>query len=306
VEHERALVRYLFSLGGTAAIIVEGGEAKLRCLVTPLDSSAGVYSLGFLAAQDPEYFGSYRPGFERLLQDLAQKHSIRRLVGPINGMTWFPYRLRVDEDSRSYPWEPLRHPELKSFLELHQFEKDASYHTICSSSFQRYLNDVQGLVEKVKTRGFQLLRLYPEQLTVEQLRELHALSLSAFSSNYLFTPISFEAFVSLYLTAKSDRPTFLHVALNPQQKMIAYLLSFLEGRELILKTVTTDPAYRKQGISHALIHALGQDLPEDMADTYISALVFKGLASEAYAKHGETVWEHHYILLSRSMQTKAS
>jgi hypothetical protein len=253
-----------------------------------------------MASPDSSFLQSHQPIFETMLETLAARFRIRRFVGPMNGMTWFTYRLRVDSEARAYPWEPRRFPLLQQFLEKHGFITDAHYHTTCSLGFRRFIAEIADDSKRVTAQGIRLQRLHPERLSPAQLLEIYELSLRGFAENYLFSPISFEAFISLYLAGKSDKPTYLYAATHEEQRIIAYALGFLEGKTLTLKTATTDPSYRKQGISNALFHAMAQDLPSDVDDTYISALVFKSLASESYAKHGEALWVHQYILLSRS------
>ncbi|WP_141731964.1 GNAT family N-acetyltransferase [Oligoflexus tunisiensis] len=300
-EHERDLVRYLLTIGATLGLVMDEGLPRYRCLFCPVDRKSGIYSIGFMASDTPEFFAGPRPAFEALLRAFGDKHAARKLVGPINGLTWFNYRLRVDDDHRAYPWEPVRQPQLQKFLEAHQFESDAHYTSICTRGLQKFMSETAADLAKVTGNGITITRAYPDQMTPAQFREIHELSLAGFAGNYLFSPISFEAFASLYLAGKSDKPSCLLLATNDKQKIIAYALGFIEDNQLVYKTVTTDPAWRKQGISNALFHGIAKEIAAGLADCYISALVFKGLASESYARHGETIWEHQYILLSRTM-----
>jgi hypothetical protein len=300
-EHERDLVRYLLTIGGTLGLVMDEGRPRMRCLFCPVDRDSGTWSLGFLASDGPEFFEGPRPAFEAMVRAFGDKHSARKLVGPINGLTWFNYRLRVDEDSRAWAWEPPRQPQLQKFLETHQFATDAHYTSVCTRGLQKFMSETAADLARVTGNGITITRVYPEQMTPAQFREIHELSLAGFVGNYLFSPISFEAFATLYLAGKSDKPSCLLLATNEKQKLIAYALGFIEDEQLVYKTVTTDPSYRKQGISNALFHAIAKEIAVGRTDLYISALVFKGLASESYARHGETVWEHQYILLSRVM-----
>ncbi len=298
-DHERALYAYLLSQGAEELLIWRGDEACLRCLLMPLDREAGVFSIGFLASSVPQIYSDCESVFEEALQSYVQRVGAREIIGPVNGTTWFPYRLRTDSHPLHFAWEPARQPELERFLRATGFETIAHYHSVCTEGLRKYIQDTERDYRSVLERGFKIEELDVGKLTIKDIQELYQLASDGFADNYLFHPISFEAFYKIYLYGKSGQTTYLSVVRDSKQQAVAFAMAFVQDKELVYKTATTHRSHRRQGMSNALFHAIGSKYAADLSDRYISALVFKGLTSESYAAHGNEVWRHTYVLLRR-------
>jgi GNAT superfamily N-acetyltransferase len=161
---------------------------------------------------------------------------------------------------------------------------------------------------RVMERGLTVRRIGLEDLKTGALFDLHRLSQIGFAGNPLFAPLGFEAFARSYLQGKTGKENFIYMAYDAAGRAIAFFLAFLEPthfgqpqKTLVLKTAATDPDYRRQGLSNALLYAICRDLPESVSDNYISALVFQGWTSESFARHGKTLWEHQYVLMAKDL-----
>ncbi|HYX32308.1 MAG TPA: hypothetical protein VE954_04290 [Oligoflexus sp.] len=306
-EHERTLLANLGNEGAQIVVIYQDDKPILRFLVHDFLPDEGTTCLGFFAMAPDAPDAMLQEGFQQALQKLEHP-SRRKWVGPMNGSTWFAYRLRVDQHPLQLDWEPQSQPRLQELFKTAGFQAWAHYHstaTVGLKTMQDYLyKDWKRVVEN----GFSLRPITGKELQGGALLELHRLSQIGFADNPLFAALSFEAFARSYLQGKSSKENFLYMACEPLGRTVAFFLAFLEPphagqtqKTLVLKTAATDPQYRRQGLSNALLYAITQDLPTDISDAYISALVFQGWTSESFARHGKTLWEHQYVLMAKDL-----
>lgn len=306
-EHEWNLVQELGQDGAQMALVFLDEKPILRFLMHNFLPEDGTSCLGFFGLAPDVNEAMMQEGFQLALQRIL-KPTVRKLVGPMNGSTWFSYRLRVDQHPLQFDWEPKADPRLESLLQTAGFSYWAHYHSIATAG----LRDMQAYLEKdwnrVKERGLIVRRIGLEDLKTGALFDLHRLSQIGFAGNPLFVPLGFEAFARSYLQGKTDKENFIYMAYDAAGRAVAFFLAFLEPshlgqpqKTLVLKTAATDPDYRRQGLSNALLYAICQDLPEAVSDNYISALVFQGWTSESFARHGKTLWEHQYVLMAKDL-----
>ncbi len=264
--------------------------------------------MGFFAFAPDTEEGLLKSALTSLIEALpnALGQSTVELIAPMNGNTWFPYRIRTDEHPLVFDWEPRRNPLLLKLLKEVNFKVHSHYHSIASQGLKKFQEYLKKDWTKVISRGIELRSAKPADFQGPLLAELHRLSLDGFAENPLFVPISFEAFAHNYLYGKTARENFLCTAHESDGRCIAYVLCFLEPdpdgarKTLVLKTGVTDRSYRQQGLCNALIYEVCRHLPLDISDDYLSALVYRGLSSESFSKHGGALWEHEYILLSHA------
>jgi GNAT superfamily N-acetyltransferase len=306
-EHEWNMVQDLGQQGAEMALVFLDEKPILRFLMHAFLPEAGTSCLGFFALHPDASDSLLQEGFQLALQNMI-KPATRKIVGPMNGSTWFNYRLRVDQHPLQFDWEPKAQPRVGALLQTAGLTSWAHYHSIATAG----LNAMRAYLEKdwnrVKERGLSIRRVGLEDLKNGALFDLHRLSQLGFAENPLFAPLSFEAFARSYVQGKTGKENFIYMAHDADGRAVAFFLAFLEAphlgqsqKTLVLKTAATDPDYRRQGLSNALLYAICQDLPEDVSDNYISALVFQGWTSESFARHGKTLWEHQYVLMAKDM-----
>jgi GNAT superfamily N-acetyltransferase len=306
-EHEWKLVQELGRHGAQMALVFWNDEPVLRFLLHPFLFEQGTASLGFFGLAPEIADVILQEGFQLALQSMVPSNT-RKLVGPMNGNTWFSYRLRVDQHPLQFDWEPKAQPRVETLLQTAGFSSWAHYHSIATAGLQDMLGYLEKDWNRVMERGLTIRMIALEDLKSGALFDLHRLSQIGFAGNPLFVPLDFEAFARSYVQGKTDKENFIAMAYDASGRAVAYFLAFLEPahlgqplKTLVLKTAATDPEYRRQGLSNALLHAIGQNLPDGLSDNYISALVFQGWTSESYARHGKTLWEHQYVLMAKDL-----
>jgi ribosomal protein S18 acetylase RimI-like enzyme len=307
VEHEQALVQGFGQAGARLAVIFQDEKPILRFLWHKFLPAEGTASLGFFGFSPDVDDATLQEGFRLALQKIKDP-SLCRLIGPMNGNSWFSYRLRVDDHPLHLDWEPKVQPRLERLLKAAGFDNWAHYHSTATAGLKAMQNYLAKDWQRVTERGFTLRAITAKDLQSGALLELHRLSQLGFADNPLFVPLGFEAFAQSYLQGKASRENYLFIAYEPSGRAVAFFLGFLEAthaeasqKTLVLKTAATDPEFRRLGLSNALLYAICQELPTDISDTYISALVFQGWTSESFARHGKTLWEHQYVLRARAL-----
>ncbi|HWE47181.1 MAG TPA: hypothetical protein VG407_14250 [Caulobacteraceae bacterium] len=174
----------------------------------------------------------------QLLRDVVGRvadEGFDAVVGPMDGDTWSRHRLAVETDGRPpflmEPHNPPRHVEAFDRAGWAVISRYASAEGPLSAPDRN--TDPQGVV----------LRAFDPSRAISDLERIHALSLRAFSVNFLYTPLSLNRFLALY------RP--LLPALDPELVVLAEdeagalqgflfavpdMLDFEAERAVVLKT----------------------------------------------------------------------
>lgn len=124
-------------------------------------------------------------------------------VGPIDGSTWHRYRF-VTESSTEPPFfmELTNPPQWPEFWRSAGFAPLASYH----SSLNEQLTSQDPILDvassRARTAGLSVRTLDLDGFDRE-LRAIFELSIKAFASNYLYTPISWDEFAGMYARMKT-------------------------------------------------------------------------------------------------------
>ena len=183
-----------------------------------------------------------------------------QVVGPMNGNTWRSYRHVVESNGRgNFLLEPRNPPEYPEWWRAAGFSEIGGY-----SSSAIPLNGQStvpdALAAKLAASGVVIRDLdmanYEEELAI-----IHDVTLAGFSGNFLYTPLSKEAFVAAYqkIREKVD-PRFVRVA-EKDGRAVAYAFAIPDfeaaarGEEpaLIIKTLTVDPAAKCAGLGSLLV-----------------------------------------------------
>ncbi len=228
---------------------------------------------------------------------------IRKVFGPVHINTWFPYRFRVEaHDEGAYSWEPVQPPEYPEQFQAFGFRVDQVYH----SDELVDLEAIRKGFEPHYRRTLQAGYTYRPIDTVELERELpvlYRLSLSGFSQNYLFEPISEPVFRALYVAQAAKRkPLGCHFVCHPTRGEVGFTVGFVdEAEQFVLKTLVVLPEVQSQGLSMGLLfEAFGSGVRAGHPSA-IAALVQAGNRSEASSRRTPIGWRHTYALFRKDL-----
>lgn len=184
-------------------------------------------------------------------------------LGPMDGSTWRRYRWMVASDGRGpfflEPWNPPAYP---------QWWKESGFE--CLASYTSSVVDANcppGASAAVRKRfeqsGFVIRQLDPARFEAE-LGIIHDLSLRSFTGNFLYSPLSREAFVADYakVSAVIDPECVLIVERAGEPCAFLFAIPDLaasrrgEKASLIAKTIAVLPEQRRHGIGSILLDEL--------------------------------------------------
>lgn len=291
-------------------------EVEGRCLgrvgasLSPVRPGTGAIGFFEVDVRHPE---AQRMGCELLEVASAwlTSQGVTVAHGPMNFNTWFPYRFRIEEGTQSqthpddaihFGWEPVNPPEYVEIFARAGFQPLEVYHSQGHEGLAAFAAATQPAYERALGRGFQF-RMFDSQRVMEtEVPALYEVSMQGFKDNFLFEPIPFEAFRSLYVPIAGKLDLSLsHLALSPEGKPLAFFFCFEDHGYVVYKSVAVSPEARGQGLSNAVAYLAAEAGVKRGLTKMITALVKTGAQSESYAKKVQLLWEHKYALFSKTL-----
>ncbi len=228
---------------------------------TPSIEGARVGAIGAFAATNRATALQILAAAKKVLRDAG----CHVAVGPMNGTTWRSYRFVTESSGRmpfllepgnseSYPewWSEAGFQDLSHYSSsLVSLHGTASFPTRLQDRFEK-----SGVI----IRKFDLAR-FDDELAL-----IYDLSLKCFIHNFLYTPVSKQAFVMGYLKVKEQVDSdFVRIA-ERDGKACGFLFGIadLEARSrgedpaVIVKTLAVDPAARCAGLGSLLVDQVHQ------------------------------------------------
>lgn len=236
--------------------------------------------------------------FKETLINWSKEEGVKKVLGPINFSTWLPYRLlsKVEGGPR-FSFEPDRPLEYCDLLKAHGFTTNQLFSSKGYAETENFINLTKSDFDKSKELGFSL-EFMPKELNIEDLRDLHRLSVKIFDDNYLATPIDFDTFKTLYAAnAKKDDYTYSLFIKTKEGERIGYFINFIEHGHCVVKTIGIDKQYRGCGLSNGSMHLSLKKAQGDGVDKMVAAMVKEGAQSESYGRKMKHLWTHLYEIL---------
>ncbi len=246
----------IFAQGADAVVEDEECRAGLWWTDTPVFRGERLGSVGaceFAAPGAAEFLN-------KCTEYLHREQGRAWVVGPMNGNTWRKHRLILESDGRApFLMEPYEAPELLQVFIDAGFEMLSSY----SSSvveLSKDLPDFSRLEKRLAYQGVEVRSLDIGQFEAE-LQSIYRLSLESFANNFLYVPLSEEAFVGGYLDARDSVDEELVLMAEVDGELVAYLfcmpdlLALKAGRRpaLIVKTLASKNERGLAGIGTYLV-----------------------------------------------------
>lgn len=285
--------------------LVEGDVRRAACSVWT--KNGPVYKQ-FKTALIGNFFASDRESGIKILEYTLSRlrgGGMEYVLGPMDGSTWRSYRL-VTEIGESPPFflEPS-HPDFwpRIFLDV-GFEEIATYCSTKADHTDYSESRINKLIDKMK-KGEIEIRSFDLSHAERDLRKVYELSINSFSRNFLYTPISFESFLSLY------QPVLPYV--NPDYFLIAERkgepVGFIfaipdfsqkqEGKEIdtvIIKTVARAPERLYAGLGSYLVYEINRRAALDGKTRMIHALMHEANSSLSISKKLDSQLIRKYAL----------
>ena len=227
----------------------------------------------------------------------------KKVYGPLNFNTWFPYRFRVgDQDNLRFTWEPVNPPEYARYLTNLGFKELETYHTVANQGLSGLISKTKDAHTRALGAGYTVRPFDTGAIMSKEVPILYDISMAGFKDNFLFEPIPLEAFKQLYVPiANKTDVTLARAVTDSNGKDVGFFLIFEDHGYMVLKSVAVKPEGRGKGLSNAMVYSAATAAKEKGLDLCISALVKSGAQSESYAKKGNFLWKHEYALYQRDL-----
>ncbi len=240
-------------------------------------------------------------------------------VGPMNGNTWFQYRLVTDPGTEPpFFLEPSNPPEWPRHFTGSGFTELASYFSALNSDLTQRDMHAETRATALGDAGVTMRDINLANLDAEIARVYHV-SLASFQQNLLYTPITLDAFASQYSRLRNYLDPRLVSIAEHEGRAVGFAFAIPDlteqqrqamtqdgvvgpGRTVIIKTVAILPEReRYSGLGSVLVartHARAHELGFSRA---IHALIHESNHSRAVSERTARVMRR-YSLFARRLQ----
>ncbi|MEW6278040.1 MAG: GNAT family N-acetyltransferase [Candidatus Eremiobacterota bacterium] len=229
-----------------------------RCLLVP---GRGALSLGSLQGlgRVGHYHARDAQAGVRLLREACRvlsEEGLQKVLGPMDGTTWHPYRLALSGGEDWFRGEPRNPPAVVEHFLGAGFAVDQRY----TSTITFDLEETYPALERLEGRLAGRVRIRPLDLErfLSELEALHAMSLEAFRDNVYFTPIDRVEFRALYEPMRPLLKPDLVLLAEEGSRLIGFVLAYPDRNRVVLKTLATVPDRRGLGLGTVLTSRIHQ------------------------------------------------
>ncbi|MCF0069473.1 hypothetical protein LZD49_03260 [Dyadobacter sp. CY261] len=179
------------------------------------------------------------------------------LIGPMNGSTWESYRFLSGHENPLFFTEPCHHLYYNTQFVNAGFEPIAHYYSNIDRGMEPAHPEIVARAEELTALGMTIrpIDLADFEAEIERIFEFNTL---AFKTNFLYTPISKEAFVKKYAQTKAYiNPDLTLLAEDAAGNLIGYFFCIHDffntvNKSLIVKTLARHPAPEWRGLGHVI------------------------------------------------------
>ena len=209
----------------------------------------------------------------REIIQICKRMNIKRLRGPIQGTTFFPYRFISKSDgSPFFKGEYFSNEKDHQFMKIHNPKNILTYSSGYRTNFDNIMKISKPYFVKHKNMG--LIIKHWKSIDRYMLTELFRIVEVIFGSNWGYNKISKEYFFNLFSSKSNINPKmFLHT-IHMNQKLIGFC-NYIENdvNTLTFKTIGILPEYQKMGIANAVVYKMHADAIDSKYNKIIYALV---------------------------------
>ncbi|HEX2188341.1 MAG TPA: GNAT family N-acetyltransferase [Longimicrobiaceae bacterium] len=243
-------------------------------------------------------------------REMLAERGVARVLGPMNGSTWKRYRLALapapgEAAPRPFLTEPVNPPEYPAHFEAAGFTVAAEYESRLAVRPDGWSDEPE---DEGRDDGITVSPLDPAHFD-EALREIHDLSLAAFSRNPYYTPTGFDEFASAYRKARPLLdPALVRLARGADGRLLAFVFAFPDALDrapgrpprVVLKTLATAPEARGLGLGGRLTGEVHRAAFARGAPAVVHALMHVQNTSQRISGHFHGEPFRRYALYGRT------
>jgi predicted N-acetyltransferase YhbS len=290
-------------------LIVDGGSLVARCSCwstgTAKHHGQQIGVIGHYAA------ASRDAGLCVLAEasDVLASQGLALAVGPMDGTTWRRYRFIVERGSEPvFFLEPDNPDDWPGHWEAAGFMPIATYSSAIDADLRGDDARTQAAMSRLTDRGVYIRMLDVSRRDAE-LRRIYALSLTAFSGNFLYSPIGEEEFLAQYRAVLPYvRPDLVLIA-EREDVLLGFIFAVPDITQVrdgspvdtvILKTLAVDASIRGLGLGGTLMDLVQRSARELGFRRAIHALIHdSNVSGRISARSARTM--RQYALFARQL-----
>jgi GNAT superfamily N-acetyltransferase len=290
-------------------LAIEGGSLVARCSCWWRDTAAlDGQRLGIIGHYAAANATSALALLGRACDTLAAA-GCKTAAGPMDGTTWRRYRFIVDRGSDPvFFLEPDNPDEWPRHWSAAGFSPLATYTSAANEDLTAEDARTDGARARLTAAGISIRR-FDSARAVEELRRMFLLSLTAFSRNFLYTPISETEFLAQNSAVLPFVRPELIILAERDGALLGFMFALpdlLQARRgapvdtVIVKTMAVDPSASGIGLGGVLVDLVQRSAREMGFRRTIHALMHETNVSRRISdRYARTI--RRYALLSRSL-----
>lgn len=189
---------------------------------------------------------------------IALEENYKHVIGPINGSTWFNYRLMDTHEEKPFLSEEVTPALYNNYLQENGFGVFKKYgsNIVKAQSFSHDVIDKKEL--ELRNKNWKVRGVNKDDLEGE-VRAIARFANKAFANNELFSPIKEEDFVAKYVPFINQISTeYVLIITDENDNIKAVNLAFEnllnDSKEVIIKTTAREPNCEVKGLGYYLGH----------------------------------------------------
>ena len=230
-----------------------------------------------------------------------------RVVGPMNGTAWAPYRLALPEGAPCrFPLEPMNPAYYCALWEALGYRVIANYTSSCFALGPDSFPRVEKATRILAARGVSVYDFRPDRLE-EELNAIYDVSVVSFRNNFVYAPVTREAFLDQYRPLVGRlRPHDAAIARRADGTPVGFVFGFpnvfaAAGTEYVIKTIAVLPDSDCRGLGGLLVERMAKTAYEDGFKLAYHALMHEDNVSSNIGNHAHAEVCRRYRLYAKEL-----
>ena len=241
--------------------------------------------------------------------DWHRSEGCDRVIGPMDGSTWHRYRLLTERGTEpTFFLEPDNPDDWPRHFADTGFVPLATYTSALNSDLRQFDPRSDRRRSELERKGITIRTIDVERFHVD-LAAIHELSLAAFADNFLFSPISLEAFVASYIPIRPLLVPELVLLAEQRGQLVGFIFAIPDlmesargepRRTVVLKSLAVHPSCAGIGLGGLLVDDCQRAASKLGFERAIHALMHEtNLSRRISARYGTVI--RRYTLYEKSL-----
>lgn len=233
------------------------------------------------------------------IKNYCKEKGFECLIGPINGSTWQKYRVTLPSKNPPFFLDNYNKPYYQKLFVQSGFIPISKYTSTVYRNLNRDFSRLEKFENIFKKKNITVRHFNVNDFDNE-MSKIYEISIKSFKENFLYTPISYEEFISMYSAIKPlINPEWILIAEQDNQP-IAFIFCVenifeKNKKSLVFKTLAKIPQANIKGLGTYLAEKLHKQARDKGYDEVIHALMYEENVS-ANILGAEAELLHEYVL----------